>query len=238
MSGGSEGPLHQERRPEGRWPGPIEQWSLRRLALLSLPLAALLAGLGAASFGRSRVTDGLEVFGEAPNIAGLVDENERRVSPGELSGKVVVANFIYTSCTDICPLLSAQMRQLQDRLRQEDLLTGEVQLRSFTVDPARDTPEVLRGYAERYGADPSAWRFLTGSEEQLVPLIVDGFHLGVNVLPPQAATHAGEAGHPSYEVMHSGRLVLVDRAWRIRAYYDGQDVEPERVLRDVRQLLR
>ena len=210
---------------------------LRRLALLSVPLAALVAVLAAAGFGRLRAADTLEVFGEARSFAGLIDQDERPTSASELRGKVVVANFIYTSCTDICPLLSGRMRQLQERLRQENLLGSQVQLLSFSVDPARDTPEVLRAYAARNGADPSAWRFLTGSEEQLIPLIVEGFHLGVNVLPPQAATHDGEAAHASYEVMHSGRFVLIDRDWRIRAYYDGREIEPERVLRDVRQLL-
>jgi len=210
---------------------------LRRLALLPVPLAALIAVLVVAGFGRLRAADTLEVFSEAPSFSGLVDQDERATSGDQFRGKVVVANFIYTSCTDICPLLSARMRQLQERLRQENLLGIQVQLLSFSVDPSRDTPEVLRAYAARNGADAGAWRFLTGSEEQLIPLIVEGFHLGVNVLPPQAATHDGEDGHASYEVMHSGRFVLIDRDWRIRAYYDGRDIEPDRVLRDVRQLL-
>ncbi len=211
---------------------------LGRLALLSVPLAGLAVLLAVAGFGRLRAADTLELFGAAPSFAGLVDQDGRPTSVGELRGKVVVANFIYTSCTDICPLLTARMRQIQERLRQENLLDSQVQLLSFSVDPSRDTPEVLRAYAERNGADPTAWRFLTGSEKQLIPLIVDGFHLGVDVLPPPEATHDDEAGHDSYEVMHSGRFVLIDRDWRIRAYYDGREIEPERVQRDVRQLLR
>jgi protein SCO1/2 len=208
-----------------------------RLALLCLPLAGLVTVLTIAGFSRLRAAETLEVFGEAPSFAGLVDQDERPTSADEFRGKVVVANFIYTSCTDICPLLSARMRQLQERLRQENLLGSQVQLLSFSVDPSRDTPEVLRAYAERNGADPTAWRFLTGSEEQLIPLIVEGFHLGVDVLPPQETTHDGESGHAPYEVMHSGRFVLIDRDWRIRAYYDGREIEPERVLRDIRRVL-
>ena len=210
---------------------------LRRLALLSVPLAALVAVFAVAGFGRLRADVTLEVFSEAPGFSGLVDQDERPISADEYRGKVVVANFIYTSCTDICPLLSARMRQLQERLRQENLLGIQVQLLSFSVDPSRDTPEVLRAYAERNGADPAAWRFITGSAERLIPLIVEGFYLGVDVLPPQAAALDGEADHVPYEVMHSGRFVLIDREWRIRAYYDGREIESERVLRDVRQLL-
>lgn len=214
----------------------MSRFPLRRLALL-VPLAGLVAALGMAGFGRLRAADTLEVFGEAPGFLGLVDQDDRPTSADELRGKVVVANFIYTNCPDICPLLSARMRQLQERLRQQNLLGSQVQLLSFSVDPSRDTPEVLRAYAERNGADRAAWRFLTGPEELLIPLVVDGFRLGVSVLPPQAATHDVEGGHASYDVMHSGRFVLIDRDWRIRAYYDGRDIEPERVLRDVRQLL-
>jgi len=210
---------------------------LGRLALLSVPLAGLVVVLAVAGFGRLRAADTLELFGAAPSFAGLVDQDGRPASADEFRGKVVVANFIYTSCTDICPLLSARMRQLQERLRQENLLGNQVQLLSFSVDPSRDTPEVLRAYAERNGADPTAWRFITGPEEQLIPLIVEGFRLGVNVLPPQAATHDDEAAHGSYEVMHSGRFVLIDRDWRIRAYYDGREIESERVLREARQIL-
>jgi protein SCO1 len=211
--------------------------TLRRLAPVFVPLLAVVALIAAAGFARLRAAPGLEDFGAAPAFSGLVDQHGQPASSDQLRGKVVVANFIFTNCTDICPLLSAQMRQVQERLRRENLLGSPVQLLSFSVDPARDTSEVLLRYAERNGADAPAWRFLTGIEEQLIPLIVDGFRLGVDVLPPQKADHDGEAEHTSYEVMHSGRFVLIDRAWRIRAYYDGRDIEPERVLHDVRELL-
>jgi protein SCO1/2 len=182
----------------------------------------------------------LEVFGDAPTFV-LTDQLERPVRSEELRGKVVIANFIYTNCPDICPLLSLRMQALQERLRKEGLLGREVQLLSFTVDPARDTPAVLRAYAERHRADPDAWRFLTGPENVVVPLIVDGFKLGVQALPPQGtnpSAHTLGAGHtPSYEVMHSGRFVLIDRQGRIRAYYDGRALDRERLMRDIRALL-
>ncbi|MBI4212991.1 MAG: SCO family protein [Chloroflexi bacterium] len=205
-------------------------------------LVGLLAGFGVigalalAAFAKLDAGGGaaLDDFGAAPAFA-LVDQAERPASSAEFRGKVVVANFIYTSCTDICPLLSVRMQALQDRLRQENLLGTEVQLLSFTVDPTRDTPVVLRAYAERHGADPSAWRFLTGSQEQIIPLIEEGFHLGVEALPPTPGTEEG-GHHGSYEVMHSGRFVLMDREWRIRAYLDGRDLDLDRIVRDIRSL--
>jgi protein SCO1/2 len=133
------------------------------------------------------------------------------------------------------------MQVLQERLRQENLLDSQVQLLSFTVDPARDTPAVLRAYAERHVADPLAWRFLTGAQHEMVPLIVQGFHLAVVPPTPQAATQSGHASDEAqnwYEVMHSGRFVLIDRQWQVRANYDGRELDPEQALRDIRQLLR
>lgn len=109
----------------------------------------------------------------------------------------------------------------------------------FTVDPAHDTPAVLRAYAARYQADTEHWLFLTGPPEEIIPLIVDGFRLGVQALPPTATDNpAADAGSSAPEVLHSGRFVLIDRRGRIRAYYDGTGVDLERIVRDVHRLLR
>lgn len=179
------------------------------------------------------------MFGAAPIFA-LTDQLGRPVTSDDLRGKVVVANFIYTTCQDTCPLLSRRMQALQKRLRDEQLLGTRVQLLSFTVDPARDTVPVLQAYAEQHGADPAAWRFLTGPEQYVVPLIVQGFKLGVQ---PQAVgagqAHAtGRMPQGAYDVMHSNRVVLIDGQGQIRAYYDGLQVDDQQVLRDIRRLVR
>ncbi|MGE3599611.1 MAG: SCO family protein [Dehalococcoidia bacterium] len=200
----------------------------------------LVALVGCATGGDRRDAD-LSDFGLAPEFA-LIDQFEQPVHSADLQGDVLVASFIYTSCRDICPVLTARMRSLQDQLRAAGLLDGRVHLLSFSVDPARDTPAVLRAFAERYQADPANWRFLTGPEDVLIPLVVDGFRLGVQALPPPPPEidHSGHGGGaaPDYEVTHSGRFVLIDREGHIRAYYDGTDVELERVVRDIRALLR
>jgi protein SCO1/2 len=208
---------------------------------LALVLGVLLVLAGARTSAPYQMkSGGVGDFGAAPAFT-LTDQLERPVSSDMFRGKVVVADFIYTSCTDICPLLSTQMQALQERLRQESLLGSHVQLLSFSVDPARDTPAVLRTYAERHKADPDAWRFLTGPEETVKPLIVDGFHLGVQALPPPTAVpggHTHDAASGDYEVMHSGRFALIDQQGHIRTYYDGQELDIERILRDIRQVLR
>lgn len=182
----------------------------------------------------------LTVFGPAPAFS-LTDQMERPVRSDELRGTVIVANFVYTSCKDVCPLLSNQMQNLGEQLRREGLLGPRVQLLSITVDPARDTPAVLRAYAARFGADLSVWRFLTGPEAAVVPLIVNGFKLGVDALPPTAVPEGQnrvDGAQPDYDVAHSTRFVLIDRRWQIRAYYDGRELDFDRIERDIRDLLR
>lgn len=210
-----------------------------RVLVVTLWLGVLiLAGVGYWRTGLGRAAS-LETFGAAPAFD-LTDQLDRPVTSDDFRGKVIVANFIYTNCRDICPLLSLRMQHLQERLRSEGLLGSRVQLLSFTVDPAHDTPTVLRDYGASHQADPEAWRFLTGPPDQVVPLIVTGFHLGVVALPPETRhdEHGADAETArSGEVMHSGRFVLIDRQRQIRAYYDGPVLDLDQVVRDVRLLI-
>lgn len=201
----------------------------------------LLALIGYKSLAQGQAEES-DSFGEAPAFA-LVDQLERAVSSYELRGRVTVANFIYTNCTDACPLLTYRMQTLQQRLTDERLFDGRVQLLSFTVDPVRDTPAVLREYAERFQANPDLWRFLTGPKEDVVPLVVDGFKLGVTALPPVesdegSSDDTGMSHQKPYEVMHGTRFVLIDPQGRIRAYYEGRDLDLDRVVGDIRRLRR
>lgn len=210
---------------------------LAALGVVSVLLLALIAYSGW-HLAQAR---SLEDVGPAPAFT-LTDQLGRPVRADELRGAVVVVNFIYTSCHDTCPLLSVRMQALQERLRQEGLLGKRVQLLSVTVDPAHDTPAVLRPYAERHGADPAVWRFLTGPEERVIPVIVKGFFQGVVPIPatPGGRSDHGD-GHDHDElamVMHSNRFVLVDRQWRMRVFYDGLDLDLDQVVGDIRQLLR
>lgn len=186
----------------------------------------------------------LEVYGEVPDFA-LTERSERRVTRGDLLGKVWIANFIYTQCTETCPIQSAQVARLQAEFAgKEDLWFV-----SITVDPERDTPQILARYAERYGADPVRWLFLTGEKRAIYHLAKDGFRLGV-VDPddppktggvfgwlaprPALATHGSKG-----LIIHSSRFVLVDRQARIRAYHLPNDEQSlERLRRNVRILLR
>ena len=151
------------------------------------------------------------VLGPAPEYR-MVDQGGRPFGSRELRGQVYVANFFFTSCASTCPALMSSMKTLQDRLRAAG--ERDIHLVSISVDPERDTPERLREYASRYGADPSRWSLLAGERDRLEEVVAGGFKVPV-----------GKPEHVTPELLdiaHSGKLVLVDRRGRIRGYY-GSD---------------
>lgn len=171
----------------------------------------------------------LEDYGPAPTFA-LQDQTGQPFSSDQLAGRVALADFIYTSCQDTCPLLTANMARVQDRLKREGLFGERVVLLSFSLDPERDTPAVLAQYGARFGADESGWKLLTGQTEVLAQLAQD-FKLGRPIpLPPSAQ-------NPAINLAHSNRFILIDQGGRVRGYYAGEDLDTEAVLRDIRRLL-
>jgi protein SCO1/2 len=143
-------------------------------------------------------------YGALPSFE-LINQDAQPFGSAQLAGKIWIADFIFTSCPGPCPIISSRMSELQKPLEKTD-----VHLVSFTVDPAIDTPEVLRGYAEKLRAQPKRWDFLTGSRAAIYALARDGFKLAVS-------DGSDEAGLP----VHSTRVVLVDRRGAIRGYYDA-----------------
>lgn len=164
----------------------------------------------------------LSSYGTLPSFE-LVNQEGRQFGSAQLAGKIWIADFIFTSCPGPCPIISSRMSELQKPLKKTD-----VHLVSFSVDPEKDTPEVLRVYAEKLHAQPSRWDFLTGSRAAIYSLLRDGFKLGVS-------EGREEDGSP----IHSTRVVLIDRRGTIRGYYDA--LAPDAVttlLADTNHLLR
>lgn len=118
----------------------------------------------------------LSNYGSVPYFS-FSDRSGRRISLSDLRSKLWISDFMFTSCPDECSLMSRQMAKLQaefSRKREKDVL-----LVSFSIDPQHDTPNVLSHYAERFGADPSQWFFLTGPKAEIYRLAQEGFHLSV-----------------------------------------------------------
>jgi protein SCO1/2 len=179
---------------------------------------ALLGVLAFAACGDGNARD-LPIYWDAPAFA-LVDQSGDTLRSQDLEGTVWMASFVFTNCVGVCPLITSGMAALRDSLAGEGLLGDEVRLVSFSVDPARDTPEVLREYGRRFGASPPArWAFLTGTPADSVhALIQRGFKLTAVPIPSTAPDTLG-----GYQVDHSPRLVLVDREGRVRGTYDATD---------------
>ena len=146
---------------------------------------------------------------DAPEFA-LMDQTGAVFGSQELKGTVWIANFMFTRCTATCPRQTARFEELQQRVRRWPD-GAHVRLISFTVDPENDTVERLSEYAAAHRADPSRWKFLTGSRQELWRVSKDGFKL------PVAEAAVASTG----PITHSPRFILVDEQSRIRGYYDG-----------------
>lgn len=138
----------------------------------------------------------------------------------ELDGRVWVASFIFTRCPSMCPRISATMARVQGRTRQ---LVPDFHLVSFSVDPEHDTPAVLGEYARAHRASPRAWTFLTGTPAAVRAAVEGGLKVAYGEEPSAAGG-----------IFHTSHIVLVDRAGRIRGYYDSLvEDDVDRLVRDV-----
>lgn len=186
-------------------------------------LAAVLL-LAPAASGRdddpraSRLAD----IGPAPEI-GLTDTDGTVVRLEALRGKAVLVSFIYTTCGGVCPATTHRMFRVQEALKEAKLWGDRVKFVSITVDPTRDTPEVLRRYADVYDADTPHWSFVTGLPEQ-VQKAMDGWGMWAR---PNAD---GVLDHPS-------RIFLVDPMGRIREIYSLEFLNAKDVVADMRACL-
>ncbi len=210
------------------------------LAALSVAFVAIAAwswqasGIRQGGWGEHRL-EGLKIYGRVPDFT-LIERSGRKISLANLKGKVWVAQFFYTYCTDICPLTVPQMGLLHLEYLNDPEFRSAVRFVSITVDPERDTPGVLSKYAERFSSDHDLWLFLGGDKPGIIRLAQHGFKLGVGEEPnpPEVAKKTGE----EKELFHSNRLVLIDRNAQIRGYYSGIDAEAMvRLRRDLKTLL-
>jgi len=161
---------------------------------------------------------------ELPEIGNIpqfefTNSDGNTVTLDNLKGKVWVADFIFTTCTMACPMMTGNMNIVHKKFKKND----NVRLVSISVYPEYDTPEVLKNYASQYDADTEKWLFLTGKEDAVKDIIKDGFKIG------------------DYEdiIFHSEKFALVDKKGIIRAYYNGMKSEDMKQLKkDIDALLK
>jgi len=155
----------------------------------------------------------------APDFA-LTDQQGKRVRLADLRGRLILLNFIYTNCRDVCPLTTAMLTRVQRGLISRGWWVRDVVFLTVTTDPARDTSAVLAAYAQRYRADARGWHFLTGDEVTLSKIYRA---YGVTVMPSGAAQ------------VHDLPTFVIDRRGMVLGAY-ALGFESEDVLRDLGHL--
>jgi protein SCO1/2 len=164
-----------------------------------------------------KVVNGDTIYQPIPDFT-FINQDSALYNSKKLKGKVHVADFFFTSCPGICPVMTSQMQRLQDMTKN---IGQQYQLVSFTVDPDRDTPAALKKYAINHRADLKRWVFLTGPMDSIYKVGIKGYYLGMQ----KDSTEPG--GY-----LHSGRFVLVDKKGLIRGYYDGTNAHDVDKLKD------
>jgi protein SCO1 len=161
---------------------------------------------------------GLPVLYDAPRFA-LMDQDGKPFNSEQLDGHVWVAAFIFTNCPGACPMMTQKMAALQQAVPSKN-----VKLVSFSVDPERDTPEALKGYAKRANADESRWHFLTGKKENMFAAAA-GMKLSAS---------PAEGDRP---IEHAEHFLLVDAKGRVRgAYHSNQEEELKQLAVDAAKI--
>jgi len=160
----------------------------------------------------------------------LTNQDNRVTTLADFTNRVWVADIIFTRCAGSCPVMSAQMRSLQDALPS----ASQAKLVTLTTDPDYDTPAVLKKYGERYGARFQRWTFLTGSKPQLAGLATGGLKLGSTPVPPQ------DQKSPVDLFVHSTIFVVVDKQARLRGIFqtEGEGVDWAKVKPQILATLR
>lgn len=191
-----------------RWVGP----GLVLTVVIGGAVAAGVFMLGpSAELIKARTPDPL-LGGMAIPSFELVDQDGSPIDESTFHGQITIVDFFFSHCQLVCPILTGTMADLTHRLDGTD-----VRFLSISVDPTHDTPEQIRAFGERYGADFDRWTFATGTEDQVERIVSDGLHFelskndGLQITLPDGSTMSN--------VVHPSRLLLVDGTGRVLGMY-------------------
>lgn len=166
-------------------------------------------------------------YGHTIGDFSFLDQNGKELTQKDIEEKVFVAEYFFTTCGSICPIMNKQMQRVQSAYNLEK----DFEILSFTVDPEVDDVAQMKEYAMGHGANDTQWHFLTGKKEELYDLARKSFF----VLKPAEAENLGDAGS---DFIHTNNFVLVDKKKRIRGYYNGTSAASvDSLIHDIRLLL-
>ena len=159
------------------------------------------------------VTD--TVWHRVNNIS-LVNQLGDTVSLDDINGSIIIADYFFTRCPSICPTLTKNMKSLQDAMKMKDyrrrIDSSYVRFLSFSVDPERDSPDVLKKYADKYAVNHDTWWFLTGEKKKIYDFAFNELKLGLQ---------DGKGIDSNF--IHTQKFVLIDKNRNVRGYYNGLD---------------
>jgi protein SCO1/2 len=174
-------------------------------------------------FGERKVINGDTIFHRIAPFT-FVDQDSARVTNETFQGKIYVADFFFTSCRTICPIMKSQMLRVYEATRE----MPDVLILSHTIDPEYDTVALLRDFATRLGVQSQRWHFVTGVKDSIYKIAQTSYF----------ATALEDKTEPD-GFIHSGAFLLIDRQGRIRGKYDGtKEDEVNRLIIDIKKLRR
>jgi protein SCO1/2 len=150
----------------------------------------------------------------------LKNQFGKEVGLEDWGGKIIIADFFFTSCPSICPKLTRNMKKLQTAFKKTDSLVRFV---SFTVDPTRDTVQALKAYGDKFGIDHDTWFMLTGDKNELYDIALNEFKASI-----------ASNGNIDTGFIHTDRFFLLDKDRVVRGWYSGLDsVNLDKLIKDV-----
>jgi protein SCO1 len=203
----------------------------RSLKMLSFAMSIVLSAMFASCIDKKETP--LPIFGEREVVNGdtvyhkiapfrFVNQDSQVVTNETFKGKIYVADFFFTSCRTICPIMKTQMHRVYDSIENDP----DVLILSHTIDPAYDTVALLHDFADRLGVKSSKWHFVTGDKDSIY-----------NVAQKSYFSIAVEDKSEPDGFIHSGAFLLVDKEQRIRGKYDGtKEEEVNRLMADIQKL--
>ena len=179
----------------------------------------LLPIIGEKKLGGAEAKDTL--YHTIPDFS-FVNQYNETITQKTVENKIYVADFFFATCQSICPQMSSQLVNVQKAFEKDN----DILILSHTVNPLHDTVEVLKGYAQSYGAEKNKWHFLTGNKKEIYAIAKDGYL--INALEDDGTPEG---------FLHSELFLLIDKQKRIRGMYDGTDsVAVAKLITDIKLL--
>lgn len=163
------------------------------------------------------------------NFELLNEDSTKVIFPDLVKGKTVVMGYVYTNCPDICPMTTNNMQKVEKILKEENI--NNVTFLTLSFDPLRDTPSILKQYADIREINLSNWHFLTGTQG-----VIDSLKKEMHFVAVADDTSYAEDNTPYYFITHTDRISLIDKSGRLRKNYPGSKLNIDEIINDIKTL--